>query len=417
MDTPANDTVIDLADPAFLAAPDAGYDRARELGSVVRARFVDGTPVWLVTQHEAVRTVLGDRRFANASTSVPGIDRNFRADLMAKLGVPEEYVVYLTETLLDLDPPDHTRLRKLVTRAFTARRIAELRPRVAEISAGLLAALPDRAEDGAVDLVEHYAYPLPITVISELVGVPDEDRPLWKGWSDRLVQVEDPGAMAGAAREMVEHIKAMIAERRSRPSDDLLDALVRVRDEDDDRLTETELITMVLILVIAGYITTAHLIGNGALALLTHPDQLAVLRDDPAQVPAAVHELMRWCGPVMAARPRFATEDVELDGVRIATGDMVMPALTSANHDPHHFAAPERLDITRRPPKPGEEHVGFGQGAHYCLGAALARQEGEVAFGQLFDRYPHAALAVPADELEWKPLPNIRHLLRLPLRL
>lgn len=413
----STDTAINLADPAFLADPLADYARARELGSVVRAQFLDGTPAWLVTRHEQVRTVLGDRRFANASTSVPGIDRNVRAELMAKLGMAKEYIPYLAESILDADPPDHTRLRKLVSRAFTVRRIGELRPRVEEISAALLAALPEHAENGTVEFLEHYAYPLPITVISELVGVPEEDRPLWKSWSDRMVQIEEPGAMAGAVREMVEHIKAMIAERRAKPSEDLLDALIQVRDEEGDRLTETELVTMVLTLVLAGYITTTHLIGNGTVALLTHPDQLAVLRGDPGQLPAAVHELMRWCGPVLAARPRFATEDVELDGAQIRTGEMVMTALVSANHDPRYFADPEHFDITRRPPKPGEEHVGFGQGAHYCLGAALARQEGEVAFGQLFDRFPQLSLAVPEEDLEWKLLPNMRNLVRLPLRL
>ncbi|MDA8372164.1 MAG: cytochrome P450 [Nocardiopsaceae bacterium] len=406
-----------LADPGLLADPYTGFGRIREQGPVVRGSMLDGSPFWIVTRREDVRTVLNDPRFANSSLSVPGREHDERAAMLEQLGLPKAYVPYMVQSVLDSDPPDHTRLRKLVSRAFTVRRVNELRPRVEQITDGLLTALPEKAEGGVVDLIEHFAYPLPITIICELVGVPEEDRPLWREWSDALTRIDDIDRMGGAVRDMVEHIRHMLDQRRAAPSDDLLDALIRVRDDEGDRLSETELITMVLTLVIAGHETTAHLIGNGTAALLTHPGQLALIREDPQLLPAAVHELMRWCGPVLVTRPRYATEDVTVADTLIRQGDTVEAVLVSANRDPRYFPDPDRLDITRRPEGRGEQHIGFGHGAHYCLGAALARQEGEVAFGRLFDRYPGLALAVPEEELEWLPRPGLRRLVRLPVRL
>ncbi|GAB3459399.1 cytochrome P450 [Streptomonospora sediminis] len=409
--------IIDPLDPELLRDPYTGFGRIREQAPAVRARNLDGSLLWLVTRHDDVRHVLDDPRFANNPVSVPGIETDKRAELLATLGLPEEYVPYLADTMLDSDPPDHTRLRKLVSRTFTVRRVSELRPRVEQITADLLDALPDHAEDGVVDLVEHFAYPLPITVICEMVGVPEQDRPLWRKWGNDLVNLQSPERMGPAVVDMVEHIRTMIAERREAPGDSLLDALIAVRDDDGDRLTEDELITMVLTLVIAGHETTAHLIGNGVTALLTHPDQLALLRGDPELAPRAVHELMRWCGPVMATRPRWATEDTAIGDTQIRQGDSVQALLVTANRDPRRFDDPARLDITRTYETRGEQHTGFGHGLHYCLGAALARQEGEVALTGIFDRYPGLALAVAEDDLEWMPRPGLRRLIRLPLHL
>jgi cytochrome P450 len=299
-----------------------------------------------------------------------------------------------------------------VSRAFTVRRVAALRPWVEEITAGLLDRMAQLPEP--VDLVAEYAYPLPITVICELVGVPEDDRPAWHRWSTALMRMQRDATPA-AAREMIDHVHELIARRRAEPADDLLTALVHVQEEDGDRLSADELVTMVLTLVVAGHETTAHLIGNGTLALLTHPDQLALLRADPALWPGAVHELMRWCGPVQLARTRYAGEDVELGGVLIRRGDVVQPVIVSANHDPREYQGAERLDVTRRPAGRGEGHVGFGHGFHYCLGAALARQEGEVALHALVDRFPRLTLVT--DEPEWVPVPGMRRLARLPVQL
>ncbi|MFD0775134.1 cytochrome P450 [Streptomonospora algeriensis] len=409
---------VQLTDPDLLADPYTGFGRLRETAPVARARNLDGSPMWVVTRHDEVRAVLDDPRFANNPLSVPGIDSDKRAELLVNMGLSEEYVPYIADTVLDSDPPDHTRLRKLVSRAFTVRRVSGLRPRVEQITADLLDALPGHVgDDGSVDLIEHFAYPLPITVICEMVGVPEADRPLWRRWGAELVRMQEPDRMRSALVEMVEHIRAMIAQRREAPGDDLLDALIAVREEDGDRLTEKELITMVLTLVIAGHETTANLIGNGTAALLTHPDQLERLREDPELAPRAVHELMRWCGPILGTRPRWATEDIDLGGQRIPQGEPVMAMIVGANRDPERFDDPDRLDITRTYETRGEQHTGFGHGMHYCLGAALARQEGEVAFTRLFERYPGLGLAAAEDELEWIPRPGLRALRRLPLRL
>ncbi|MDA0563975.1 cytochrome P450 [Streptomonospora sp. S1-112] len=408
---------VSLLDPDLLADPYTGFARLREAAPVQRVRHLDGSTMWLVTRQDDVRTVLDDPRFVNDPGRIEGGPGDKRAQMITTFGIPEEYIPYLADTMLDADPPDHTRLRKLVSRAFTVRRVNALRPRVEEITDDLLDRLPAAAgDDGAVDLVEHFAYPLPITVICEMVGVPEADRPLWRDWGARMMGL-DPASMSSAFREMIDHIHGMVEERRARPADALLDALIAVRDDDGDRLTETELVTMVLTLVIAGHETTAHLIGNGTHALLTHPEQARMLREDPALAPGAVHELMRWCGPVLITRPRWAAEDVVLADTLVRKGEGVEAVLVSANHDPRHYPDPTRLDITRTYDTRGEHHLGFGHGLHYCLGAALARQEGEVAFTRLLSRYPDLALAVPEDEVRWMPRPGLRRLIELPLRL
>ena len=405
--------VPDVMDPGLLADPVGGYGRLREQGPVLRGRAPDGSAAWFVTRQADVRTVLSDPRFVNSARSVPGMTVDSLRDKMTEMiGIPADIAHYFTDSILDYDGEDHTRLRKLVSRAFTVRRVNALRPRVEEITAGLLERMAGLPEP--VDLTAEYAYPLPITVICELVGVPEEDRPAWQRWSSALMRMQ-PGAVAPAAVEMIEHVHGLIARRRAEPADDLLTALVHVQEEDGDRLSADELVTMVLTLVVAGHETTAHLIGNATLALLTHPDQLALLRADPALWPGAIHELMRWCGPVQIARARYAAQDVELAGVLVRRGDVVQPVIVSANHDPREYPDVERLDVTRRPAGHGEGHVGFGHGFHYCLGAALARQEGEVALRALVERFPRLALA--GDEPEWVPVPGMRRLARLPVLL
>lgn len=411
----ANQTVEpDLMSPDLIADPYGGFGRLREQAPVVRGRFIDGSPVWYVTRAADVRAVLGDPRFVNDPTSVPGMDvTHIRDDTLEKFGVPGDLAGYLTGNLPNVDPPDHTRLRKLVSRAFTVRRVAELRPRVEEIAAGLLDGLAAAALV-PVDLIESFAYPLPITVICELVGIPEADRPAWREWG-RLLVTMNPETMPGALRAMVDHVHALIGQRRTEPTGDLLGGLISAQDEDGDRLSDGELVSMVLTLVLAGHETTAHLIGNGTHALLTHPDQLDLLRADPELWPGAVNELMRFCGPVHITALRYAVEDVEVGGTTVRTGEAVQVVLVSANFDPREYADPERLDLTRRPSGRGDGHVGFGNGAHYCLGAALARQEAEVALSMLTRRFPDLALATETPA--WASVPGARRLVELPVRL
>ncbi|MEO3813687.1 cytochrome P450 [Sphaerisporangium sp. B11E5] len=415
-DAPGDTGVVDMLDPELLRDPFVAYSRLRERAPLARGSLLgQDQKIWLVTRYDDVKTVLGDHRFVNDPAHVPGVDvGNVREKVIAARGIPPEYAKYVLDSILDTDGEDHLRLRRLVSRTFTARRVMELRPRVEQITEDLLDRLPGHAEDGVVDLMPHFAYPLPITVICELVGIPEEDRPLWRDLGRQLFSQE---GIAGALRELVGYIEELIARRRATPAEDLLTGLIRTHDEDGDRLTDTEMITMVLTIVLAGHETTAHLIGNGTAALLTHLDQLALLREDPSLMPRAVHELMRWCGPVQGTRIRYAAEDVELGGMTVAKGEPVMAMLVGANYDPQVFPDPERLDITREPDGRKETHVGFGHGFHYCLGAALARQEGEVAFEALFRRFPGPSLAVDPADLEREPFPGSWRLARLPLRL
>lgn len=399
-------TAPNLMDPALIADPFGGYGRLREEAPVLLGASFDGSPAWYVTRQEDVRSALSDHRFVTDPVVARGAGSgNPRSAIFEQLGIPAEYTAYLTDTILDVDGIDHARLRKLVSRTFTVRRVNELRPRVEAIAAELLDGLPDR-----VDLLAEYAYPLPITVISELVGVPEVDRPEWRKWATALVRM-DRETIPDAMRDMVAHCRDLIARRRAEPTGDLISGMV---EDSSDRLTDTEIVTMILTLVLAGHETTAHLISNGTLALLQHPDQLARLRRDPSLWPGAVNELMRFCGPVHVTRLRFATEDVELGGVTIHAGDAVQSVLVSSNFDPRVYSSPEQLDVARKPAGRGDGHVGFGHGAHYCLGAALARQEGEVALRALVDRFPVLALDGPT---EWVPMPGSHRLTALPVRL
>ncbi|WP_326559731.1 cytochrome P450 family protein [Micromonospora sp. NBC_01796] len=416
-DAAASTGTFDLMDERLLRDPFTGYSRIREETPMARAMIPGVEPPWVVTRHEDVRAVLGDPRFVTNPASVPGSNGVNLAEMVFRArGVPDEHARYLLANILEFDGADHARLRRLVSRAFTARRVAQLRPRIEEIAEDLLDRLPDAAEGGAVDLLRHFAYPLPIIVICDLVGIPEQDRPRWRRASAALVDPSGAG-LAEALADLVDHTRQLIGQRRTEPAEDLITGLIRAQDEDGDRLSDTEMIAMILTLLIAGHETTAHLIGNGTVALLTHPDQLALLRDDPDLMPGAVHELLRWCGPAQATRMRFATEDLRIGDVLVRRGEAVMPILVAANYDPRVFDDPDRLDLTRERDGRGERHVGFAHGLHYCLGAPLARQECEVAFGALLRRFPDLALAVPPDELRRELVPGAWRLAALPVRL
>lgn len=408
-----------LASRELIACPYQEFNRIREEARLVRGEYLDGSPILYVTRDEDVRALLSDNRFVNSTAQLPGGGAaNARKRIIESMGVTEELARYVTGTILDSDGDKHARLRKLVSRAFTVRRVGELRPSVERIAEELLDELPDPTDPSApVDLVARYFYPLPITVICDLVGIPTADRPLWRRWSGELTSVQ-PERFGPALGELVDYTHRLIVQRRTAHEDDLLSALIQTHDSDGDRLSETELVTMVLTLVLAGHETTAHLLGNAVVALLAHPDQLAALRREPSLWPDAVHEIMRWCSPVQIAGLRYAREDMTWGGVDLRVGDEMQAVLVAANRDPRTHDDPERLDVTRpRPYGHGEAHVGFGHGVHYCLGAALARQEGEVALRALFTRYPNLALTVDPADVAWRPIPGARRLSELPVRL
>jgi cytochrome P450 len=309
--------------------------------------------------------------------------------------------------MLAADPPDHTRLRRLVSAAFTVRRVEALRPRIEEITDDLLDAMAGRDR---VDLIDAFAFPLPIQVICELLGIPAGDRDAFRDWSNVIVAGAQSGdRLPGAIQQMVTYIRELIADRRASGGDDLLAGLIGVRDE-QDRLSEDELTSMAFLLLIAGHETTVNLIGNGTFLLLDQRERWERLRADPALLPAAIEEFLRYEGPVETATFRVAAEDLEIGGAAVSAGEPVLVSLLSANRDDHFPDADDlRLDRAQNP------HLAFGHGIHYCLGAPLARLEAQVAFGRLMDRYPGLTLAVPAQELSWRPGLLMRGLQSLPV--
>jgi cytochrome P450 len=386
--------------PEALRDPFTAYGQARERAPLARIQIPGFGPMWALTRYEGARAMLGDARFELNSGS-----------FLRPPGLAEEYLPYL-RTMSEMDGPEHARLRRLVAPAFTARRAGEFRSRIEPIVARLLDTLPEHVDGGSVDLLRHVAVPLPMEVICELVGIAESDRPRWRTFGAAVA-----GGMGAdfvnAIPRIVDGTKAAIAAQRTEPGDDLLADLVRIRAEDGDRLSETELVTMVWLLVLAGQ-TPANLLANGIAALLTHPEQLAALRAEPGLLPHAVDELLRWGGPTLLSGIRYAREDSEVDGGVIPKGEAVVAAIASANHDPRAYRDPGRLDVTRTGAPP---HLSFSHGPHFCLGASLARVQSEVAFTEILRRFPKLALAVEPDTLPRAADPGTWRLSALPVTL
>jgi cytochrome P450 len=377
-------------------------------------------PAWVATRYDDIKMVLRDPRFVNDKANIPGAQvPDMREQVLGLFEIPAEYMKYRLLRMDAFDGAEHIRLRKLVSQAFSVRRITQMRPRVEEIAEELLDRLPELVgEDDVVDLIPHFANIMPANVLCELVGIPDEDRVQWDKWYAVVSPVVDGGDKAQAWREMVPYAQALIERRRADPGDDLISAMISAQNEDGERLSDTEMIAMIVMLGLTGPQTNATFIGNGILALLTHPDQLALLRDNPELMPRAVHELLRWGGPTQVVpRMRYATEDLEIGGMPVRKGEAVWVVLAGANHDPNRFDDPDRLDITREPDGRKETHVAFGGGAHHCLAAAQARQDAEVAFGAILRRFPDLTLAVAPEQLERDPMPFQWRLKALPVRL
>ncbi|WP_218670036.1 cytochrome P450 family protein [Streptomyces tsukubensis] len=391
---------VDLLSKELAADLHAGYARLRERSPVLTASVMGGPPMCLVTRYSDVRSVLVDPRFRSDPASVPD-GQDVRGAIMSTLNIPDDLVDYLAQNILSTDGADHTRLRRLVARGFTARRVARLRSRIEEITARLLDELAATGADGGpVDLVEGLCYPLPITVICELVGIPVEDRPGWQQ-RGRTLSSMNPDGLSTALREVVEHVHELIARRRAAPADDMITELIQAQEDDGDRLSDREMVTMVIALVIAGHDTTAQLLASSVQALLEHPGQLAPLIEHSGGWTEAVQELMRMRGPVFG-QVRYPTTDVEVGGTVLRAGKPVMPGLLCANTDPREFDRADELDL-RREIGPVERHLTFGKGAHYCLGAPLVTDELEIALRALFTRFPRLSLAEPGVEREMRP--------------
>ncbi|MET7343396.1 cytochrome P450 [Streptomyces sp. NPDC087866] len=377
----------------FTADPYPYYDRMRAAGPVHLIRTDEFERAWLVVGYDEGRAVLADQRFGKDWRALPG-----------EMGGDP-----INANMLEMDAPDHTRLRKLVVRAFTPRRIEALRPRVQEITDGLLDVM---VPEGRADLVDALAFPLPMTVICELIGVPDLDRSAFRKLSNGVVAPANALEEGESIRAMGVYLGELIEDKRRSPGDDLLSALIAARDEDDDALSPDELVGMAFLLLVAGHETTVNLISNGVRALLAHPDQLAALRADPGLLDGAIEEMLRYDGPVETATIRFARERVEIGSRTVEPGEAVLVSLAGSDRDPARFPEPDRFDIRRDT----RGHLAFGHGIHFCMGAPLARMEGRIAVRTLLERCPGLEADPEGAPFDWLPGTLIRGVRRLPVR-
>jgi cytochrome P450 len=389
-------STVELFEGAFWRDPYPAYAALRSDEPVCKLERQDGT-VWLLSRYSDVRAALADPRLSK--------DWRFTLPPEARADAPTSNI----PMMLLMDPPEHTRLRKLVSRSFTLRRMEELRPRVEQIAGELLDALP---ASGRVDIMAEYAFLLPVFVICELLGVPADDRDDFAAWSNTMVDESTRDESMAASAKLFEYLSKLIEQKRRQPDDALISGLIEVA-EDGDRLSQPELVGMAMMLLIAGHETTVNLIGNGLLALLTHPEQLALLRERPELLPSAIEEFLRWDAPVHSTPSRFAAEDVEYSGVTIPAGSIVQLSLAAANRDQERFADSEELRVDRDV----SGHVAFGHGLHHCLGAQLARIEGQEAIGMLLARRPELALGIDPQELLHRRSTLIRGLTTLPVEL
>jgi cytochrome P450 len=398
--TPHEPIAYPFPPPPSLYEPAPEFGELRDSRPVAQVTMPDGKTAWLATGYAEVRQVLVDQRFSRRAASGPNAPST-------SLRIADE-----SDQLISMDPPEHTRLRRLVARAFTARRVEELRPRVAKLVDELLDKM--EALPRPVDLVEHFSLPLPVRVICELLGVPAADRHTFHAWSDTLMSDwrHDPKEFKAALDDLGDYFRRLIAAKRAEPADDLMTALIAARDE-QDKLSERELVMMSLGLLLAGHESTANQINIFLLTLLHYPDELARLKADPDAIATAVEELMRFAQIVTGGTnvPRVTTEEVELGGVTLPAGAVVLPALSAANRDPAVFEAPDRLDLSRAE----NPHLSFGAGVHHCLGAQLARMELREALGGLLRRIPDVRVAVPESELRFKMGMVVRSLEALPI--
>ncbi|MGW2406830.1 cytochrome P450 [Streptomyces sp. NPDC001739] len=357
------------------------YEQVRERPGLLKVQLAHGEPAWLVTRYAEARFVLGDQRFSRAES--------------AKHDEPRQSEGRRDSGILGMDPPDHTRLRTLVAKAFTVRQVEKLRPQVKQLTRELLDEL--EAAGPPADLVDRYALPIPVAVICRLLGVPEQDRPKFRVWSDAALSTSSLTTEEFDANqeELRGYMRQLIEEHRRAPQDDLMTALIDARDT-GDRLSELELVDLCIGILVAGHETTATQIPNFVLTLLDHPDQLALLRERPELIGGAVEELLRFV-PLGsgAGQARYATENIDVGGTLVRAGTPVLVAVGAANRDALRFDAPGTLNITRT----GNQHLGFGHGVHHCLGAPLARLELQEAIGALITRFPGLHVA---GDVEWK---------------
>jgi cytochrome P450 len=405
--------VVERIPADFMQDPYSILKLYREKGPVHEVVWAHGAKVWLVTGYDEVRALVNDSRVSKDGRRMNELfarHSGMAVQSESQEGAGPGFDDDLAGHMLNSDPPRHTRLRALVSKAFTGQRVERLRPRIEQVVDQLLDAMDGRAE---ADLIEEYAVVLPLTIICDLCGMAEADRENFRQWSLKLVGAgQDPDEVAHASQLMVDYANALIDSKRAEPGDDLISELVLASDG-GDRLTQNELVSMIFVLAVAGHITTIYSIGNAVANLLTHPAQLARLQADPALLPAAVDELLRFDGPSGVGTFRFTTADIPIGGSVIPAGEILALSWHSANRDSSHFPDADRLDLGRRP----VGSMAFGHGLHYCIGVPLAKMQIEIALGRLITRYPHLRLAVEPEQLRRDNNALLRGLLALPVHL
>jgi cytochrome P450 len=396
---------IDITDAKFKADPFAFYKQVRETSGICRAKPTRLGEPWLVTCYADVSALLKDNRLTKNPANA------LSPEQLARMRIPKMFSP-LMRNMLSQDDPDHARLKKLVQATFTPKRVEQLVANTKTISNGLLDRLSTRA---TFDLIEDYALPLPVIVISELLGVPKVDRERFARWSGILIRNSIvPWKMLLSLPQIIlfmRYLRRLVEMKRAEPDDALVSALVEA-EADGERLSPDELLGMIAILLSAGHETTTNLIGNGTLTLLQNPEHLVQLKTKPGIIDSAIEELLRHSGPVEMSSDRYTMQDIEIAGAVIPRGSLVFGVIASANRDPQQFTEPDQLNLTRQP----NRHLTFGEGGHYCVGAALARMEGRIAFRDLFERFPNLSLAVPVEKLKWRSGIILRGIEKLPLR-
>lgn len=395
-----------IASPVHKADPFPFYARLREEAPVFRVTLPDKQSAWLISRYDDVAAALVDPRLAKDKRNALSREQAAKQPWVPPLFRP------LMENMLDLDPPRHARLRALVQKAFTPRLVERMRPRIERLADELLSTA---LRKGTFDLISDYALPIPTTVIAEMLGVPVEDSQRFNRWSKAIVSSNASGIgsilIIPHVWSFLRYIRRLIVSKRRQPEDDLLTSLVQA-DEEGDVFTDDELVAMVFLLLVAGHETTVNLIGNGMLALMTHRLELTRLKDNPDGLRTAVEELLRFAGPLETATERYAREELAIAGLEIPAGSLVFAAIASANRDERQFSKANELDIAREPNK----HLSFGLGPHYCLGAPLARMEGQIAIATLLRRAPELHLAVDSNRLRWRKGLVLRGLEALPTK-
>jgi cytochrome P450 PksS len=396
---------VNFVSADFKADPFPFLARLRASEPVYRTTLPDKTVVWLLSRYNDVTALLRDERFTKNRRNA------LTEEQLRKLPWTPPMFRPLERNMLDLDPPDHTRLRSLVHKAFTPSLVEQMRSRTQAIADDLL----DRiVSTGEMDLINDFALPLPMTIITEILGVPRKDHHKFHKWSQAVVSLTSPSPtlrILPSVWKFIRYLRQFFKLRRRDPQDDLVSALIKA-EEAGDKLNEDELLAMVFLLLIAGHETTVNLIGNGTLALLENPNEMNKLLSEPSLVKPAVEELLRYTSPVFTTTERYAREDTMIHGATIPRGEMVLGVIGSANRDENVFENPNKLQISRDP----NRHLSFGQGIHFCLGAPLARMEAQIAFTTLLQRVPNLRLTKPSNSLHWRPSIFLRGLAALPLK-